>query len=174
MITVGRRKWRWWMGHPAWYEKMILSSCYTKAVKLLVIWEAGQGWRWMGHPAWYEKMTIVLLAICLLVLLAIWQGWSSRCRTVKMLWGLEILIWYNMTWHGMTWYDLIWYMVQRWANSVFRTEYKYKYFSVSEIWLNTNTIRVWKFNRIQISFWVPLLSEYEYLDYSNNTEYEYE
>ena len=38
---------------------------------------------------------------------------------------------------------------------------------------NTNTIRVQKFGRIQILFGVPLLSEYEYLVYSNNTEYEY-
>ena len=43
---------------------------------------------------------------------------------------------------------------------------------------NTNTIRVQKFGRIriQILFGIPPLSEYEYeyLDYSNNTEYEYE
>ena len=60
------------------------------------------------------------------------------------------------------------------------TEYKYEYYSGSEIWqnTNTNTIRVQKFGRlgIRILFGVPLLSEYEYeyLDYSNNTEYEYE
>ena len=61
-------------------------------------------------------------------------------------------------------------------NSVFRTEYEYEYYSVSENWPNTNTIRVQKFVRMRILFRVPLLSEYEYeyLDYSNNTEYEYE
>ena len=29
--------------------------------------------------------------------------------------------------------------IQRWANSVFRTEYEYEYFSLSEMWPNTNT-----------------------------------
>ena len=61
-------------------------------------------------------------------------------------------------------------------------EYEYEYYSGLEIWpnTNTNTIRVQKFDRIRIRirilFGVPLLSEYEYeyLDYSNNTEYEYE
>ena len=59
-------------------------------------------------------------------------------------------------------------------------EYEYEYYSGLEIWpnTNTNTIRVQKFGRIQIRiiFGVPLLFEYEYeyLDYSNNTEYEYE
>ena len=57
-------------------------------------------------------------------------------------------------------------------------EYEYEYYSGSEIWpnTNTNTIRVQKFCRIRILFGVPLLSkyEYEYLDYLNNTEYEYE
>ena len=60
------------------------------------------------------------------------------------------------------------------------TEYEYEYYSGSEKRPNTitNTIRVQKFGRIRIRiiFGVPLLSEYEYeyLDYSNNTEYEYE
>ena len=41
---------------------------------------------------------------------------------------------------------------------------------------NTNIIRVHKYDRIRILFGAPLLIEYEYeyLDYSNNTEYEYE
>ena len=70
-------------------------------------------------------------------------------------------------------------LCQRWANSVFGTKYEYEYYSVSEIWPNTitHTIRVQKFGRIRIRilFGEPLLSkyEYEYLDYSNNTEYEY-
>ena len=42
---------------------------------------------------------------------------------------------------------------------------------------NTNAIQVRKFGwiRIQISFWVPLLSKsrYKYSDYSNNIEYNY-
>ena len=59
-------------------------------------------------------------------------------------------------------------------------EYEYEYYSGLEIWpnTNTNTIRVQKFGRIRIRilFGVPLLSEYEYeyLDYSNNTQYKYE
>ena len=39
---------------------------------------------------------------------------------------------------------------QRWANSVFGTEYKYEYYSVSEIWPNTNTIQVPKYCRIRV------------------------
>ena len=64
------------------------------------------------------------------------------------------------------------YPVQRWANSVFSTEYEY--YSGSELWSNTNTIQVQKFGRIRIRilFGVPLLSEYEYLDYLNSTEYQ--
>ena len=41
---------------------------------------------------------------------------------------------------------------QRWANSVFWTEYKYEYYSESEFWPNTNTnnIRAQIFGRIRI------------------------
>ena len=39
---------------------------------------------------------------------------------------------------------------------------------------NTNTIRVQKFYQIRITYEVPLLSDYEFLDYSNNTEYKYD
>ena len=57
-------------------------------------------------------------------------------------------------------------------------EYEYEYYSGLEIWpnTNTNTIRFQKFGWIRILFGVPLLSEYEYeyLDYSNNTEDKYE
>ena len=42
--------------------------------------------------------------------------------------------------------------------------------------MNKNTIPVQKFGRIQVLFGVPFLSEYEYeyLDYSNNTEHKKE
>ena len=60
--------------------------------------------------------------------------------------------------------------VQRWANSVFRTEYEYEYYSVSEIWpnTNTNTIRVQNYGRIRIRilFGFRNLAEYEYEYYS--------
>ena len=53
-------------------------------------------------------------------------------------------------------------------------------FQTSETWpnTNTNTIRVQKYGRIQIRILFGFRNlaeyEYEYLDYSNNTEYEYE
>ena len=59
---------------------------------------------------------------------------------------------------------------QRWANSVFRTEYEYEYYSVSEFWpnTNTNTIRVQNYGRIRIRilFGFRNLAEYEYEYYS--------
>ena len=55
---------------------------------------------------------------------------------------------------------------QRWENSVFGTEYKYEYYSVSEIWpnTNTNTIRVPKYGRtrIRILFGFRNLAKYKY------------
>ena len=62
------------------------------------------------------------------------------------------------------------FAVQRWANSVLRTEYKYEYYSSSKKWPNTNTniIRLSKTDRIRIRilFGLPKMTEYEYEYYS--------
>ena len=60
------------------------------------------------------------------------------------------------------------YNVQRWANSVLRTEYKYEYYSSSKKWPNTNTniIRFEKITRIRILFGLKKSPEYEYEYYS--------
>jgi len=63
-----------------------------------------------------------------------------------------------------------WHLEQRWANSVLRTEYEYKYYSSSKKWPNTNTniIRLFKTDRIRIRilFGLPKMTEYEYEYYS--------
>jgi len=60
--------------------------------------------------------------------------------------------------------------LQRWANSVLRTEYEYEYYSSSKKWPNTNTniIRLSKTDRIRIRilFGLPKMTEYEYEYYS--------
>ena len=55
---------------------------------------------------------------------------------------------------------------QRWANTVFWTEYEYEYYSESEFWPNTNTNNIRFFQneriRIRIIFVHKYLAEYEY------------
>ena len=63
-------------------------------------------------------------------------GWSLAKRSRKNVLDADRITWKET--HVVRLDD------QRWANSVFGTEYEYDYYSVSEIWpnTNTNTIRV--------------------------------
>ena len=71
-------------------------------------------------------------------------NWSKTLTVAVIL----VQVWISTSVHEMFTSD----RVQRWANTVFWTEYEYEYYSESEFWPNTNTNNI-RFFR---------MSEYEY------------